>query len=141
MVSIDFTNIMSDADAGYLPERSIYAMKDYWKSKVAVEIMGWKKKKYLQIALLIWSTYRFGRRISEMIGKYPYEEGIYPGLRPCDFITNKSLIRFHILKKGHVKRKTKQGKPKSKEKKAWTGKCCFINRKPEGLHNIEKRVQ
>ena len=109
MGTIDFGNIMSDMVAGYLPEQSIIKMKDYFKRKAIATPTYKKSLAWARAGLLILCTYRFGRRVSEMVGK-SRKLTIYPGLRPCDLVPGKSIIIFHILKKGHVKLKDKRGK-------------------------------
>lgn len=124
MVAIDFTEVMRDGEAGWLNEQDIYKLVNYWKQKALTEYTNYQNGikyaskiqalKDMKKGLLILTTYRCGRRISEMIGKSRVRH--YVGLRPCDLIPGKSLILFHILKKNHVRLKTPQGKPKSEDK-------------------------
>ena len=58
--------------------------------------------------MLFLTLARTGRRISEVVGKPPYNRCV--GLRPID-VFDDDLIEWDILKKAHIKRKTKKGKP------------------------------
>jgi len=67
-------------------------------------------------ALLFYTLYRTGRRISEILGKSPYEYGNakYPGLRLGDINADLMKIKYGILKKSPIKReyRNKMGKHK-----------------------------
>lgn len=115
-MTFDFSNVMSDHEAGYLREEDIYRLKDYFKYKaqtIVNEHPSWKGRAFreLQKGLLILTTYRTGRRISELVGQKPYEFGSCPGLRPCDFVPGDSIITFRILKKNHIRLKDSKGRP------------------------------
>ena len=90
----------------YITEDEMIKFKEHFKAQGLT-----------RMALLVWTLFRTGRRISEIVGINPKNYNThYPGLRPCDFDTKTKKIRFYILKKNHVKRMDKQGKIKPDEK-------------------------
>lgn len=100
---IDFNNIMANKDA-YFTEKQVQDIIDYL----------WDAKHYDK-AILMMVLYRTGRRISEVLGKRPFDisrrksMSNYKGLRPIDIKHNLKAIEFDILKKSHIKEKTKSG--------------------------------
>jgi integrase len=100
MASIDFAEIMKNK-TDYLDQSEINKILQYFYDKNQV-------RNYMLILTLV----RTGRRISEIVGKKPFTRNV--GFRPCD-IRPDGLIEFDILKKGHVKSKTKSGSNRTKE--------------------------
>lgn len=62
--------------------------------------------------VLILTLFRTARRITEIVGEKPYTRKV--GLRPCDLHPD-GLIEFDILKKNHIKSKTKAGNERNPE--------------------------
>lgn len=95
-------------------------MKDrrsYIKEDQAHKIINYfyEKGKFHHInkAYLIYTLWRTGRRISEIVGNPPYTR--IHGLRPMDFNEQDKIITFSILKKMPVRKKDKSGKERSKD--------------------------
>lgn len=104
----DYTNTMKNK-TDYLSMVEVNKMLDYCygraKNRLPGERIGiWERNYFLILTLL-----RTGRRISEILGIKPYDN--YTGFRPVD-IQPDGLIEFDILKKGHIKRKNKNGTPR-----------------------------
>jgi len=100
MATIDFAEIMKNK-TDYLDQSEIDSILQYFYDKSQM-------RNYMLILTLV----RTGRRISEIVGKKPFTRNV--GLRPCD-IRPDGLIEFDILKKGHVKKKTRNGTKRTKE--------------------------
>ena len=103
---IDFNNIMANKDA-YFTEKQVQDIIDY----------HWEQENYDK-AIFFMVLYRTGRRVSEILGKRPFDisrrksMSNYKGLRPIDIKHNLKAIEFEILKKNHVKVKNKAGAKK-----------------------------
>lgn len=95
MSNINFTNTMKNK-SDYLSYEEIDKMLQYCYENDKI-------RDYM----LILTLFRTGRRITEIVGERPFTTKI--GLRPIDIHPN-GLIEFDILKKGHIKSKTKAGK-------------------------------
>lgn len=119
--TIDFNNIMANKDA-YFTEKQVQEVIDY----------HWETENYDK-AIFFLVLYRTGRRVSEILGKRPFEitkrktMSNYKGLRPIDIKQNLKAIEFDILKKNHVKEKTKSGAKRDEDTLA---KLKF-NKKPK----------
>ncbi len=111
-MAIDFTNVMKHK-TDYLTYEEIDMMLQH-------AFDSGKIRNYM----LILTLYRTGRRISEILGMKPYN--VYVGLRPID-IHPDGLIEFDIVKKNHIKTKTKLGKDRSEE----AIERDIINKKPK----------
>jgi len=102
---------MQNSDA-YFSEKQIQQVINYW----------WDERDRKDIALFFLVLYRTGRRVSEILGKPPYSidkrmsMSNYKGLRPIDIKENLKAIEFDILKKNHIKKKTKAGVKKSEDR-------------------------
>jgi len=99
-MSIDFTNIMKHKTA-YFDMEEVDAMLEFCEDNDRI-------RDYMLVMTMI----RTARRISEIVGEKPYTRSV--GLRPCD-IHPDGLIEWDILKKDHIKTKTKTGADKSRE--------------------------
>lgn len=97
---IDFTNIMKHKTA-YFDMEEVDAMLEFCDTENRI-------RDYMLLLTLL----RTGRRITEVVGEKPYT--IKVGLRPCDLHPD-GMIEFDILKKDHIKTKTKSGQNKSEE--------------------------
>jgi len=97
---MDFTNIMRDK-TDYLSFEEINVMLQWCFEQG-------RTRDYM----LITTLFRTARRVTEIIGKKPFTN--YKGFRPVD-IHNDGLIEFDILKKDHVRRKTKSGQKRDPE--------------------------
>ena len=93
----------------YVKEDQVAAMIDYLFSKPAK--YDWIKLANQRQAYLIYTLWRTGRRISEIVGldHTLYNINRCPGLRPIDFDEDNREITFHILKKLPVRAYTKAG--------------------------------
>lgn len=94
MTQIDFSNTMKNK-TDYLSYEEINKMLNYC-------VDNGKLRDYM----LILTLYRTGRRITEIVGEKPYTKKV--GFRPIDIMPD-GLIEFDILKKNHIKSKTKAG--------------------------------
>ena len=94
-MTIDYSNVMKDK-TDYLSYEEIESMLNYC-------VVEEKIRDYM----LILTLFRTARRITEIVGEKPYTRKV--GLRPCDLHPD-GLIEFDILKKNHIKSKTKLGK-------------------------------
>lgn len=110
-MSIDFSDIMRNKSA-YLDEEEIDAMLQYCDESYDYSQTASDKDKWLRNYCLIYTLYRTGRRITEVVGESPYTIKI--GFRPCD-IRPDELIEWDILKKDHIKTKNKAGQKRSEE--------------------------
>lgn len=70
--------------------------------------------KNINKAYLIYTLWRTGRRISEIVGDL-HNINRMPGLRPMDIDQEDKTITFSILKKNPVKSKDKYGKKRNEE--------------------------
>jgi len=95
---MDFTNVMRDK-AAYFDHNEVKLMLDK-----CIELG--KYRDYM----LIQTLYKTGRRITEVVGEKPWTCKV--GLRPMD-IREDGLIEWDILKKNHIKSKTKTGLTKA----------------------------
>ena len=86
---------------------------DYFKRKAKNSKTEYQAKVWTQKALLIFILYRTGRRISEVLGRK--RPARMHGLRPIDIDFENNTITWSILKKNPVKKKDKNGKPRSTE--------------------------
>ena len=100
MPDIDFTNTMCNK-SDYLSFSEIDKMLQYCYD------IG-KYRDYM----LILTLFRTGRRITEIVGERPFLTKV--GLRPIDIHPN-GLVEFDILKKKHIKSKTKAGKQRNED--------------------------
>jgi len=98
MVSINFKPIAYKTD--YFSMKEIKRMLDYCLKEE-------KSRDYM----LLLTLARSGRRITEVVGKIPYN--VYVGLRPMDIYEDK--IEWDILKKNPVRKKDKFGKLRDKQ--------------------------
>ncbi len=92
-MTIDFTNVMKNK-AAYLTEEEIDKMLTYSKDN---------DRNYM----LLFSLYRTGRRVSEIVGSKPYTRVV--GLRPIDIKQEEGLIEFCVLKKNPIRSVSKKG--------------------------------
>lgn len=99
-MGIDYTNIMKHKTA-YFDLDEVDAMLEYCTEQD-------RTRDYMLILTLV----RTARRITEVVGEKPWTTKV--GLRPCD-VRADSLIEWDILKKDHIKTKTKGGQDKSEE--------------------------
>lgn len=97
-ITIDYTNVMKDK-TDYLSYKEIDSMLNFC-------VDNGKLRDYM----LILTLFRTARRITEVVGEKPYTRKV--GLRPCDLHPD-TLIEFDILKKNHIKSKTKAGKKRN----------------------------
>ena len=100
-MTIDYSNVMKDK-TDYLSFEEIESMLHYC-------IEEGKARDYM----LILTLFRTARRITEIVGEKPYTRKV--GLRPCDLHPD-GLIEFDILKKNHIKTKTKLGKERDPQR-------------------------
>lgn len=110
-MSIDFSDVMKNKGA-YLKEEEIDAMLQYCDDTYDVCQTASDKEKWLRNYCLIYTLYRTGRRITEVVGEPPYTKKV--GFRPDD-IRYDDLIEWDILKKDHIKTKNKAGLTRSEE--------------------------
>ena len=96
-MNIDYSNTMKDK-TNYLSFEEIESMLSYCA-----------EEEKIRDYMLILTLFRTARRITEIVGEKPYTRKV--GLRPCDLHPD-GLIEFDILKKNHIKSKTKSGKEK-----------------------------
>jgi len=108
---IDFTNTIKDKTA-YFSEDEVETMLDYCIQKMEDPNNKYDEAWYRNYALIL-TLYRTGRRITEVLGDRPFTNKV--GLRPCD-LHQDGYIEWDILKKNHIKTKTKTGQKKSEEK-------------------------
>lgn len=97
-MTIDYSNVMKDK-TDYLSYDEVESMLNYCSDNGKAR--DW---------LLILTMFRTARRITEIVGDKPYTRNV--GLRPCDLHPD-GLIEFDILKKNHIKSKTKNGKERN----------------------------
>jgi len=99
-MAIDYTNIMKHKTA-YFDMEEVDRMLNFC-------IETDRLRDYMLILTLV----RTARRITEVVGERPWKTKV--GLRPCD-VREDSLIEWDILKKNHIKTKTKSGQAKSED--------------------------
>ena len=76
------------------------------KAKTPKASTAWQR-----MALLIFTLWRSGRRITEIVGLYGNYQRV-PGLRPIDIDHENNEIDWSILKKLPVRSKTRNGQPR-----------------------------
>lgn len=98
----------------YVIEEQVEALIDYFfdSSKNKPE---WIQLRNFRKGMLIYTLWRTGRRISEIVGKPPYRAHQTPGLRPMDIDKEDRTITFSILKKNQIKKKNKAGAIKNED--------------------------
>lgn len=101
MAYIDFNSIMKDKDDYLTPEEIDQILQYAYENNRIRDYM------------IVLTFYRTARRVTEVVGKKPYTK--YVGLRPID-IKGRNLIEWDILKKQHIKKRTKKGKQVPEEK-------------------------
>lgn len=96
----------------YIKPEQVEALFEYFYNKESRT--EYIKRCNINKAYLIYTLWRTGRRVSEIVGD---ENNIkrMPGLRPMDFDDETQEISFSILKKNPVKSKTKTGQPRPKD--------------------------
>lgn len=117
MGNIEFSNVMQNKTA-YFSSPELDRML----------IVAYKNdgKKIGRDYLLLLTLARTGRRTSEIVGTKPYTK--VTGLRPCD-VRDDDLIEWGILKKNHVKKRSKKGIMRL----ASAVKKDLLNKKPKHL--------
>ena len=99
----------------YIKPDQVEKLINYYYEKAENSERSFNQFANLRKAYLIYTLWRTGRRISEIVGDIKEIDRI-PGLRPMDFDWDNKEITFSILKKFPVRSKTKSGNNKSEDK-------------------------